>query len=133
MYDVDLAETSLNEFDAFLSGHYVEYLLQQGRAVPSWAWINQLAHATPEELAAIAAGARPMVQHPYASAWQRAIGAIARSLLADVDRDDRRLCELQRQVLVPVELALAQEWDRPLPPAKVRDLVLWALETRPRS
>src|SRR5689334_16655676 len=96
VHDADSTDTSLDEFDAFLSGQYVEYLLQQGRAVPAWAWINQLAHGTPDELAAIAAGARPMTQHPYASAWQRAVGAIARSLLAEVDRDDRGLCDLQR-------------------------------------
>jgi len=121
---------ALNEFDAFLGGRYIDYLLQNGLAVPTWAWVNEVAHATHDELEAIAAETRYREDQPLALAWQRAIGAIARQLVAEADGDDCRLQELQTQVLVPVELALAQDWDRPVHPAKVRDLVLWTLASR---
>jgi hypothetical protein len=125
------AAAALNEFEAFLAGRYIDYLVQHSRAIPTWAWVNAVAHATHDELVAIATGTTYFEALPSAARWQQAVRAIARHLVAETGDDDERLRELQSQVLVPVELTLAQEWDRPLNPAKIRDIVLWALASRP--
>ena len=45
------------ECQAFLQGSYVEHLASLDRAIPSWAWLNTLAHGTATEIAALAQGA----------------------------------------------------------------------------
>jgi hypothetical protein len=42
------------ETEAFLDGRLVEHLMTAGRMVPAWAVLNQLAHASPSELASLA-------------------------------------------------------------------------------
>ena len=42
------------ETEAFLEGRIVEHLAAASRTVPTWAVLNKLAHASPEELADLA-------------------------------------------------------------------------------
>lgn len=97
-----------NEFDAFLSGRYVDWLLASGNWVPGWAWVNSLAHGTVEELLRLTA---PNALHPSRdfSEWRRLIGGLADDLLA-LAPDDATLTSLQTRALVPLELHLAQQW-----------------------
>jgi hypothetical protein len=42
-----------SEAEAFLGGTYAEHLISHGRRVPSWAWLNRVAHGTEADLAAL--------------------------------------------------------------------------------
>jgi hypothetical protein len=61
------------------------------------------------------------------SAWRGTITILARKIRSRIGSDDQKLRELQRLVLVPVELTLASE-RASLRPDNVRDIVLWALD-----
>ncbi len=91
------------ECESFVEGHYVDLLLQNGTQVPGWAWLNQLAHADPNELAEMATGS---VKHRGASAsdvyWQRAVSLLAREIFIAAAREGCAVEELQRSVLVPL-------------------------------
>ena len=116
-----------NEFDAFLAGRYAEYAARHGLPIPAWAWINRLAHATPDELDQLA-DRKPLRDNDgEVSAWRATVTILARKIRSRIGSDDQKLRELQRLVLVPVELTLAGE-HASLRPDGVRDIVLWALD-----
>ena len=93
-----------DECEAFLAGRLGAFLQEAGRPVPPVAWLNEVAHATPEELAELAASAPPPTFHP--SSWRRTVGYLSRSLLERARETGRDIDTLQRQFLVPLELEL---------------------------
>lgn len=91
--------------EAFLCGHLAERMETRGRYVPSWAWTNLLAHGTEAELRSECS---KTVWSGTATegTWRGARAEMA----ADVLRCAAvrgSLLELQRTVLVPLELRLA--------------------------
>jgi hypothetical protein len=116
--------TLVAECEAFLTGHYVDRLLSEGRLVPSWAWLNLLAHGTESEIGACAetdgtdgaVGARPD--------WHLVLAFLAQELLAEAARQGVAVAELQRRALVPLELALIGSRTRSImaPPAFVSEV-----------
>lgn len=92
------------ECEAFLAGRWVEHLEARGQVVPSWAWLNRLAHAEPAELRRIA-DAGPSCR-PWAEAWNQASSFLARELLDLSQGAPARIAELQRTSLIPFELSL---------------------------
>jgi hypothetical protein len=100
----DPAAAIVEECTAFLHGAYPAWLAAHGLAVPPWAWLNPVAHATPTQLAALAAGrAEPNdAEPPKPMSWADVTTVLAAEL---VDVDD--LAERQRESLVPLELRLA--------------------------
>jgi hypothetical protein len=108
------------DLEAFLAGHLAEYLALRGQHVPVWAWTNLLAHGSETDLQAerSAYGRQPSREdHDGRTDGWRA----ARSFLADDVLELTVTCcplgELQRSVLVPLELDLAERdevaWWRP--------------------
>ena len=93
-----------DECTAFLTGRYAEYAHDVGWLVPTWAWLNELGHRSPEEVALLASGRRPRkrISHP----WTTAVDELAAEAVA-LARTRDLLSLVQRQVLVPLELALA--------------------------
>jgi hypothetical protein len=91
------------ECEEFLAGHLMEYLAVTGRPVPSWAWLNRVAHARPDELMILAAGGFP-TDPP---AWREALVCLAREVLERAALDG--VDEFQRRLLVPKELQLIGE------------------------
>jgi hypothetical protein len=110
----------VQECEAYLSGHYADYLETRNERVPNWAWINVLAQANPELLRslvadnAVYAGIRMRT-----SVWWQAVVFLAGEILSQRD-DDQDLDQLRRSVLVPLQLEwLAME----RPPERPGELV----------
>ena len=97
--------TIADECEAFLAGQLVEYLVARGRAVPSWAWLNKLAHAGPDELDRIAAGVPAYGRGPEYAAWNQSLTVLAADLLDQVCRDVAALRGVQLRFLGAFELA----------------------------
>lgn len=121
------ARTGLTqELDAYLSGHIVEHLRTQERPVPTWAWLNLLAHGTEQE---ILAEHSKVGAHGEATPWQDARSYLAGEVLAVLDADPVGLANVQESVLVPVELALIDRGTTPGPSlAELVSAVLSGLE-----
>lgn len=108
----DLAEgRTADECEAFLAGGLVEYHLRRHEHVPRWEWTNLLAHGSDEALGREANGkARRTAHLPTLTVsdkgWRAARAHLA-ALLLDRCEPGRTLADLQRTVLVPVELELA--------------------------
>lgn len=91
----------INECEAFLTGRLAELWEQVGPSVPQWAWINLLAHGSADDLRS------EMFEVPSgATCWSK-----ARAFLAGEVLDAAAACggleDLQRSLLVPMELSLA--------------------------
>jgi hypothetical protein len=103
------------ECEAFLDGSYSDYLVVHGRAVPAWAWLNKIAHGDDEHLGRVAAGDDPLVP----ADWRVTLSLLAR----------RATEEVQRNVLVPLELELIEADLRPdLTPGQLATLAIQAIE-----
>lgn len=116
--------------EAYRAGRYAEHLLDLGAAVPGWAWVNALAHGNVLDIAAAAlASPTPAgVPEPYRP-WFRARGAMAQAVMRITVRRGTKLREVQRAVLLGMELELAATGDvLERGPVEVTALVLEALE-----
>lgn len=115
-----------NEFDAYLAGRYVEWARSRGRSVPTWAWVNRVAHATMPEL-------ERLVHPSFQSAdgdvrlWDRVVTFLAEEILNRAT-DEPSLQDVQQRVLIPVELCLAEDWAIELAPIDLATLVMVALQ-----
>lgn len=122
---------SIGEFDAYLSGVYADWLMRTHQPVPAWAWVNRLAHSTTAELRHISHGSGlPPTNDSDVVLWHQVVVFLAREVLDHV-ADDGQLRDVQRRVLIPLELRLADKWWYALPPLDVATLVLVALENAP--
>ena len=89
-----------DECEAWLAGEWAEYRTARGQGVPSWAWLNRVAHCPEQAL-------RLMTRMPawtYRNdEWFRLRGCVAESLLKQAAEKRVSVDELQRSVLVPIE------------------------------
>jgi hypothetical protein len=68
------------ECEAFFSGRSAQYLDNQNRPVPAWAWLNLLAHGSEEDIAAVAAGeSEPPRSTSATSVWRQALAFLAQA------------------------------------------------------
>jgi len=120
----------VDECEAFVSGRYLQYLNGDRRSVPEWAWLNVLAHGGEGDIRALAVG-RPPRSSLHDATWRCALVFLAREVLSEVTRRGGTLLDLQRSILVPLELefATADIWS--LRPAHVVGAVLTALAEHP--
>jgi hypothetical protein len=88
---------------AFLLGRYAEYLEARSVPIPVWAWTNVLAHGCQDDIDRAAAGARG--GWSSTRKWRVARAFVAGEVLDRVGHG-ASLVELQREVLVPLELEL---------------------------
>lgn len=89
--------------EAFLTGHLADRLEQAGRRVPPWAWMNLVAHGSGDDLHAERAAHLP--PDLPAGRWHEVRCLLAAEVLGMTGGGS--LAELQREVLVPLELELA--------------------------
>lgn len=89
-----------DECASFLAGTWCEEF-DEGRPLPTWSWINQVAHADAATLRTIAEA----VLEPSARPVDRVRAVLARAALAASD-GALDLPALQHEVLVPIELSL---------------------------
>ena len=96
-----------DECESFLSGAYVDHLLDLDREVPPWAWINLIAHASPERIAALAReDTSPSSVRSDYRAWRIVIRSIAENVLAAANKTATPIEEIQSVTLMPIEFAL---------------------------
>jgi hypothetical protein len=95
----------VTECEAFLQGRLAESLEIRAESVPVWAWTNLLAHGSERYLRAEGARARRPSGGPDAE-WRLARSFLATEVLYCAHLHGS-LAELQRAVLVPLELKLA--------------------------
>ncbi len=121
----DPATTIVEECTAFLRGAYPVWLAGHGLVIPPWAWLNLVAHATPTQLAALAAGRIEPddAEPPKPMSWADVTTVLAAQL---VDVDD--LAERQRESLVPLELRLASGASRISTPQALLEAARAALQ-----
>jgi hypothetical protein len=98
------------ECEQVLLGRYVERLEGLGQPVPVWAWTNLLAHG--EEVDLRGRTAPPSGRWSRSSSdWEPARSFLAGEVLDLIDGGPLSLMELQRSVLIPLELELAANAD----------------------
>jgi hypothetical protein len=95
------------EAEAFLGGRAVEVYRNCQVAVPAWARLNWLAHGHPRELTGLARREWGLLRPEGTWAW--AVGTLAREILAGSRGDLAIVRLLQRDCLIPMELALMHE------------------------
>lgn len=98
----------VRECEAFMSGRLAEEMELARQPVPSWAWINMLAHGSPRQLRLMAGGAL-VDQFVEAEAWERGLSFLAREVLAVVEQYRCGIEDVQHQVLVPLELEMTDD------------------------
>ena len=90
-----------DECEAWLEGRWAEYLAAHGEPVPSWAWLNQVTHASERAVRAMAG-----VPAFRSDDWFKLRGCVAEALLKEAAEKGVSIGELQRAVLLPIECAL---------------------------
>lgn len=88
------------EVEAFLNGTYPEILERRGEPVPAWAWINPLAHGGLDDV-------RRLADMAEDDGPQEFVAGLARALLDQLRERQVSLDDIQRNRLIPLELALA--------------------------
>ncbi|HET7486705.1 MAG TPA: hypothetical protein VFJ85_02165 [Acidimicrobiales bacterium] len=139
------------EAEAFLAGTYVDHMVEAGRRVPTWAWINLLAHGNEAEVRETARGSMgvwslmrtmftgPTQRDAWPNAsvpdWCRARAFLAGEVLDEIRARGCTIQDLQEEILIPLELALATHRPaRRWAPAELVGSVLAALaEHSPRN
>lgn len=93
-----------DECEAWLAGRWAEYRAGRGEPVPSWAWLNRVAHASEKAV-------RSMTRMPAVNCdeWFRLRGCVAESLVTEAAQRGLSVPDLQRSVLLPIECALFQD------------------------
>jgi len=103
------AHQLVGECEGFLAGRYPSILQSQGYPVPGWAWLSMLAHAPADALVAQAEGAGRSCRDHLSVLWLGAVALLCQELVMVADRTGSSLEELQRAVILEVELT----WKRP--------------------
>ena len=95
----------VGECEAFLAGRLAERIEERAERVPVWAWTNLLAHGSEQDLCSERRRARQqcsVISHQ----WCEGRSFLVAELL-DLADEFGPLAEIQRTVLVPLELELA--------------------------
>jgi hypothetical protein len=103
------------ETEAFLCGHYVDHADELLPRPVAWIECNWIAHADPEEVCR--AARRAAGPDVHTDAWVGAIQTLLHELMRLADGDARRVAALQREWLIPVELAVMTGEHRDLAPS----------------
>ena len=88
------------ECEAFFSGQYAQYLDNENRPIPVWAWLNVLAHGSEDDITALAAGEPPRRTFPETAVWHQALAFLAQELMSQAARRGRPVADLQCSTLV---------------------------------
>ncbi|HEY8546675.1 MAG TPA: hypothetical protein VIL36_16560 [Acidimicrobiales bacterium] len=100
------AAALVDELEAWLRGDLAERRAGGAGGFPTWIVLNRLAHAELPVLRTLADGDEPSHRRPFrhVPTWAAAEQALARRIVGVGDAE--AVAEVQRQVLVPLELQL---------------------------
>ncbi|HWC38193.1 MAG TPA: hypothetical protein VG476_06675 [Acidimicrobiales bacterium] len=115
------------EIEAFLSGSSGEWFIARGREVPTWAYVNRVAHADPDvlwQLAAWQPGPRArLTTQPESQAdrlgWRGAVALLAGEVLDLGGSDPCAIRQIQLDRLLPLESALMSRTAGPISPEQL--------------
>jgi hypothetical protein len=113
-----------DECEAFLAGEWAEYRRARRQDVPTWAWLNRVAHAPAHGLVLairVPASARQTDE------WTRLWTCVVEALFRQADENGMTVAELQRATLVPIELTLFANDGLPQPNPELLVRILSAL------
>ena len=104
----------VGECEAFLAGRLAERIEERAERVPVWAWTNLLAYGSEQDLCSERRRARQQCSvsgHPWCEGRSHFVAE-----LLDLAHEYGPLAEIQRTVLVPLELEFASctevaEWE----------------------
>ena len=82
---------------------------RSGSAIPGWAWLNVLAHGTEDQITSLADPSSSRHDAHFGADWQSVLALLAVETLGLARTTGRPVAEIQRSILVEVELALAGE------------------------
>ena len=88
-----------DQAEAYLQGRYRQYLEARHEVVPSWAWVNQVAHGTRCDLAGRASGSGDVGPG-------RLVASVALQLTS---LSDAQLLRVQHERLMPLEGAMRDD------------------------
>jgi hypothetical protein len=89
------------ESEALLSGSWAAAYEQDGSSVPTWAWLNLMAHCPDDELDQRVAAIRDQ-------RWRNALAYLACEVRAAGKEQGRTVDEVQRSMLTPLELRMME-------------------------
>lgn len=98
------------ECEGFLTGRLALECERSGGVAPGWMWFNHLAHGTTEDLAACESGLLPGYSVGM-DVWAAPLAYLASELRVIQAETGATLDDIQRDVLVPLELRLAGRVD----------------------
>lgn len=105
---------AVDDCAAFLTGTLAEYRLEHGQMVLPWEWTNLLAHGDEAALHGELAGSReqpgPPDRRDRVATWRAARSYLVAELLS-LAATCGPLADLQRSLLIPLELELAERRD----------------------
>jgi hypothetical protein len=119
----DGRELLADECEAYLAGHLARVWSGDASAIPAWIRLNELVHAPPEQIIAIAADA----DAGAARSWSTVRAALAAVLVRAGGRDPQRIRRLQIDALLALEGRLAQH-DVLVTPRRLVELVESSLD-----
>jgi hypothetical protein len=122
------ASELVTDCEAMLAGRSAERLMRTARPVAPWAWLNLVAHGTARDLRRPRMIATTEAERP----WARARAYLAGEVMSAVDTGATTQAELQRDVLVPLELSLLRVPGQASTPAATTHVVLAALDAHRR-
>lgn len=100
-------ESLVLEAQCFLDGNYLEIAFSQGRDVPVWAWLSIVAHGDKDSLER---ASNWLSNHdgirPELDMWGRVLEHIARQVQGTAQAVGCSLGEIQRGLLIPLELTI---------------------------
>ena len=128
----DVPNDLARQCEAYLAGRFAHFV-RRGREPPPWAWFAVLAHADEDEVEAIASAGLPDRRIRRSDSWDQALAFLAQEMLCRATDAHQGLRDLQRSVLVPLELELAAHSTWPTEPAAFVGVVLSALRPKPRN
>jgi hypothetical protein len=114
----------LDGCERFLGGHLLEEFSGNEESAPDWVWISVLAHASEEDLATC--GSRGVLPRPTTRCvWDRTLSFLSEMLVDHARRTGASVAEVQREIVVPIELGLRPS--HPVAPSTFVRMVLSGL------
>jgi hypothetical protein len=104
---VDTGALLVAETERLLSGRYIDVAVGNRQVIPSWAWLSAVAHGDEAWLERAANWIREHDElHPEDECWGRVFEFLAGRVIDTAAAMECSISEIQRDLLVPLELAV---------------------------
>lgn len=119
------------EIEEFLRGRVRLGFVMKGSAVPAWVEINWLAHGDPSEILARAREELGL-KRPQGS-WVWATSTLVNELFMDAGANADTIRQLQRDCIIPMEMALMSQTHQTMLPVDLVTLGVLRLRSHPHA